>query len=111
MWLKLAKNLTRFSNIFRLFLRFAGSGTKNIFRTNTLKKRLFKKSQKIQFLLIFANFSTILLSKNHVLKKVGCWGGPKLICLFVFSESTCSGVSKISNHFFACTFGLTSPSA
>jgi hypothetical protein len=53
-----------------------------------------------QFLPIFANFCHILNSKNNVLKKIGRGSlGPKQICLFRFSESTCSGVSKTENHF------------
>jgi hypothetical protein len=59
----------------------------------------------------FANFSHVLSIKNHILKKVGAGGGRKLICLFGFSESACSGVSKISYGFFVHQIGSTSPSA
>jgi hypothetical protein len=60
--------------------------------------RLLKKILKISFLVIFANFSHNLWNKNHVLKKVGRGIWP--IFKLIFSDSTCSGVSKTSYGFW-----------
>jgi hypothetical protein len=59
MWLKLAK-IDRFSNFFRLFLRFSGRGTRDRFRMITIKNETFeKKIQKFHFWSILPMLATI----------------------------------------------------
>jgi hypothetical protein len=69
MWLKLAK-IDRFFDYFHVFLVVEHVGES--FRTNTVKKRLFKKIEKIHFWSILAfhfwvNMSLSMMSSSNLL--------------------------------------------
>jgi hypothetical protein len=61
MWQTWQKSIDRLSNFFGYFHVFqAVEPIRDSFRTNTVKRRLFKKFKKFHFWSIFANFSHIL---------------------------------------------------
>jgi hypothetical protein len=105
-WTKLAK-INQFSNFFDNFSHFLGRGThRRQFWTNTINKwDVFKKNEKFHFWSIFANFSHILWTKNHVLTKVGRTRAGDLFKFWYFLNLHALGypksiTKKICAHFW-----------
>jgi hypothetical protein len=70
--------------------------------------KFFQNNRKITF---FANFSNILLSKNHVSKKVGRGKDGNLFSIWYFLILHALGYLKPVTVYLYIIFGSTSPSA
>jgi hypothetical protein len=80
-------------------------------RIQSKNETFFSKIEKFKKWSIFDNFSHILWSKNHVLKKVGRTRDVDLFSIWCFLNLHNLGYPKSVTFFCAITFGLTSPSA
>jgi hypothetical protein len=111
-WPKLVK-IDRFSNFFGLFSRFLGRGThrRRSYNEYSQKWDFLEKIEKINFGYFFANFSHILWSKNHVLKKVGRGRSHDLFSNWCFRNLHALGYQKKVTICLFIGFGSNTPSA